>query len=126
MDRAGRHRTCQPCSTLLRYDAMTTLQTGPIITADKEVTARLTLSQWLGVVGAIVLSAGFFYTSLNRLETNITDAAREAKAAAQDAAKALDQSSAVKAELQGALVNLSSKLGRIEGLLERLTQERTK
>lgn len=105
---------------------MTTLQTGPIITADKEVTARLTLSQWLGVVGAIVLSAGFFYTSLNRLETSITDAAREARAAAQDAAKALDQSSAVKAELQGALVNLSAKLGRIEGLLERLTQERTK
>jgi hypothetical protein len=105
---------------------MTTLQTGPIITADKEVTARLTVSQWLGVVASIVLSAGFFYTSLNRLETNITDAAREAKAAAQDAAKALDQSSAVKAELQGALVNLSAKLGRIEGLLERLTQERTK
>ena len=67
---------------------MTTLQTGPLITADKEVTARLTVSQWLGVVGAIVLSAGFFYTSLNRLETSIVDAAREAKAAAADAAGA--------------------------------------
>lgn len=105
---------------------MTTLQTGNPITADREVTAKLTISQWLGVVASIVLSAGFFYTSLNRLETNITDAAREAKSAAQDAAKALDQSSAVKAELQGALVALSSKLGRIEGLLEQLTREQHK
>jgi len=126
MDRAGRHCPCQPCSTLLRTASMKTLQTGPLITADKEVTARLTVSQWLGVVGAIVLSAGFFYTSLNRLETSIVDAAREAKAAAADAAKALDQSTAVKTELQGALVALSAKLGRIEGLLEQLNREQHK
>lgn len=105
---------------------MTTLQSKTDITADREVTARLTIGQWLGVVGSIVLGAGFFYTSLNRLETNITDAAREAKAAAVDAAKALDQSSAVKAELQGALVNLSAKLGRIEGLLEQLARDQHK
>ena len=105
---------------------MTTLQTSNAITADKEVTAKLTISQWLGVVASIVLAAGFFYTSLNRLETNITEAAREAKAAAQDAAKALDQSNAVKTELQGALVALSAKLGRIEGLLEQLNREQHK
>ena len=125
MDRARRHRTCQSCSALLRT-AMTTLQTSNAITADKEVTAKLTISQWLGVVASIVLAAGFFYTSLNRLETNITEAAREAKAAAQDAAKALDQSNAVKTELQGALVALSAKLGRIEGLLEQLNREQHK
>lgn len=105
---------------------MTTLQTSNPITADKEVTAKLTISQWLGVVSSIVLAAGFFYTSLNRLETNIMDAAREAKAAASDAAKALDQSNAVKTELQGALVALSAKLGRIEGLLEQLNREQHK
>ena len=105
---------------------MTTLQTGNPITADKEVTAKLTISQWLGVVASIVLSAGFFYTSLNRLETNIAEAAREAKSAASDATKALDKSNEVKAELQGALVNLSAKLGRIEGLLEQLTREHGK
>ena len=105
---------------------MTTLQTSNPITADKEVTAKLTISQWLGVVCSIVLAAGFFYTSLNRLETNIMDAAREAKAAASDAAKALDQSNAVKTELQGALVALSAKLGRIEGLLEQLNREQHK
>lgn len=102
---------------------MTTLQTGNPITADKEVTAKLTISQWLGVVSSIVLAAGFFYTSLNRMETNIADAAREAKTAAADAAKALQQSTEVKTELQGALVSLSAKLGRIEGLLEQLTRE---
>lgn len=90
---------------------------------DKPITAKMTPGQWLGVVGAIIMAAGFFYATLARLETSINDAARDAKSASQDAAKALDQSNAVKAELQGALVNLSSKLGRIEGLLERLTQE---
>jgi len=105
---------------------MTTLQTGNPITADREVTAKLTITQWLGLVCSIVLAAGFFYTSLNRLETSIVDAAREAKAASADAAKALDQSSAVKTELQGALVALSAKLGRIEGLLEQLNREQHK
>jgi len=90
---------------------------------DKPITAKMTPGQWLGVVGAIVMAAGFFYATLARLETSITDAAREAKSAAADATKALDQSNAVKAELQGALVALSSKLGRIEGLLEQLTRE---
>jgi len=97
--------------------------TDAAFTPEKPITAKMTPAQWLGVVGAIVGATGVFWVNLTRLETNITEAAREARSAAVDAGKALDQSNAVKAELQGALVALSSKLGRIEGLLEQLTRE---
>lgn len=97
--------------------------TGHHINSQDPITARMSAGEWGKVLGLIITTAvgcGVYITSL---QSSVADAAREARSAAADANKALDQSNAVKAELQGALVNLSSKLGRIEGLLERLTQE---
>ena len=88
------------------------------LTPERPITARMTPPQWLGVVGAIVFAAGLVYTNLYRMENAIADAQREAHAAALDATKALDRAGEVKAELQAALMALSAKLGRIEGLLE--------
>jgi hypothetical protein len=88
------------------------------ITPERPITARMTPPQWLGVVGAIVFAAGLVYTNLYRMENAIADAQRDAHAAALDATKALDRAGEVKAELQAALMALSAKLGRIEGLLE--------
>jgi len=97
--------------------------TGHHINASDPITARMSAGEWGKVLGLIITTAvgcGVYITSL---QGSVADAAREARSAAHDAAKALDQSNAVKAELQGALVNLSAKLGRIEGLLERIAQE---
>ncbi len=97
--------------------------TGHNIDPSAPITARMSAGEWAKVLGLIISTAvgcGVYITSL---QSSVADAAREARSAAADANKALDQSNAVKAELQGALVNLSAKLGRIEGLLERLTQE---
>lgn len=91
------------------------------LTPERPITARMTPPQWLGVVGAIVLAAGVFYANLYRLETSVADASREARSAAADATKALDRAGEVKAELQAALMALSAKLGRIEGLLEQIS-----
>lgn len=88
------------------------------LTPERPITARMTPPQWFGVVGSIVFAAGLFYANLYRLETAIADAQRDAHAAAADATKALDRAGEVKAELQAALMALSAKLGRIEGLLE--------
>jgi hypothetical protein len=88
------------------------------ITPERPITARMTPPQWAGVVGAILVAAGLFYTNLYRMENAIADAQRDAHAAALDATKALDRAGEVKAELQAALMALSAKLGRIEGLLE--------
>jgi hypothetical protein len=96
---------------------------GHHINTTDPITARMSAGEWGKVLGLIITTAvgcGVYITSL---QSSVADAAREARSAAADANKALDQSNAVKAELQGALVTLSSKLGRIEGLLERLTQE---
>ena len=101
---------------------MTTMQasrrTDDALTADRPITARMTPPQWAGVVGAILVAAGLFYTNLYRMENAIADAQRDAHSAAADATKALDRAGEVKAELQAALMALSAKLGRIEGLLE--------
>jgi hypothetical protein len=94
--------------------------TDDALTPDRPITARMTPPQWFGVVGAIVFAAGLFYANLYRLETAVADAQRDAHAAALDATKALDRASEVKAELQAALMALSAKLGRIEGLLEQI------
>jgi hypothetical protein len=88
------------------------------LTPERPITARMTPPQWLGVVGSIVFAAGLVYTNLYRMENAIADAKREAHAASLDATKALDQAGEVKAELQAALMALSARLGRIEGLLE--------
>jgi hypothetical protein len=42
------------------------------------------------------------------------------------AEKAVAQTTATQAQLEGALVQLSAKLGRIEGLLEAMRDERAK
>lgn len=90
------------------------------------ITARMSGSEWGKVLALIITTAVGCAVYITSLQGSVADAAREARSAAADASKALDQSNAVKAELQGALVNLSSKLGRIEGLLEQLTRERSK
>jgi hypothetical protein len=102
---------------------MSTLDTGHHITPSDPITARMSAGEWWKVISLIVGTAITGAIYVTNMQGSIADATREAKDAARDAAKALDQSNAVKAELQGALVALSSKLGRIEGLLERLTQE---
>jgi hypothetical protein len=88
------------------------------LTPERPITARMTPPQWAGVVGAILVAAGLFYTNLYRMEAAIAEAQRDAHSAAADATKALDRAGEVKAELQAALMALSAKLGRIEGLLE--------
>jgi hypothetical protein len=60
---------------------------------------------------------------VSSLQANVEKAVAKAEQAAKQAESALDLSTAVKTDLQNALVALSAKLGRIEGLLERLTQE---
>ena len=127
MDWAGRHRTCQPCSTLLRT-AMTTTDTstGHHYTPADPITARMSAGEWAKVLGLIISTAVGCAVYITSLQSSIADAMREARQASIDATKALDKSNEVKAELQGALVNLSAKLGRIEGLLEQLTRERNK
>jgi len=97
--------------------------TGHHITASDPITARMSAGEWGKVLGLLISTAIGCAVYITSMQGSIADAAREAKDAARDAAKALDQSNAVKAELQGALVALSSKLGRIEGLLEQLTRE---
>jgi len=97
--------------------------TGHHFTPADPITARMSGGEWakvLGLIGSSALACGVYITTL---QGSITEATREARSASADATKALDKTNELKAELNGALVNLSAKLGRIEGLLERLTQE---
>jgi uncharacterized protein HemX len=97
--------------------------TGHHYTPADPITARMSAGEWAKVLGLIISTAIGCAAYIISLQGSVTDATREAQQAQRDATKALDKSNEVKAELQGALVNLSSKLGRIEGLLEQLTRE---
>jgi len=97
--------------------------TGHHINANDPITARMSAGEWGKVLGLIITTAVGCAVYITSLQSSVADAIREAQQASHDATKALDKSNEVKAELQGALVNLSAKLGRIEGLLEQLTRE---
>lgn len=81
------------------------------------VHAKATMQQWLAIIvgfGAAIISG---YTML-------ADARSMAKQALELANQAVQQTTAVQTKLEGALVDLGTKLGRIEGLLEAMRSER--
>lgn len=109
---------------------MTTLPSNTAIGPDTPITARMSAGEWgkvIGLMATAVVAGSFYVSSWNASVEKATSKAEQANRLAEQAFKhaedALSQSTAVKADLQNALVALSAKLGRIEGLLERLTQE---
>ena len=97
--------------------------TPPLLDANKPIAAKLLPSQWFGVVGSILVASGVVYTGLFRIDQNVAEAKRQADTAAQMAEKALDQASSMKTQLDSTLMQLSAKLGRIEGLLEAMQKK---
>ncbi len=102
---------------------MTTINSNANIGPDTTITAKMSTSEWGKVLGLIVTAAVSCAMYVSSLQANVEKAVAKAEQAAKQAESALDLSTAVKTDLQNALVALSAKLGRIEGLLERLTQE---
>lgn len=89
------------------------------VDVNKPAGIRATPAQWIGgsLTAATLIIGG--YTVLN-------DAKTMAQQALTLAEKAVNQTTATQAQLEGALVQLSAKLGRIEGLLEGMRDERAK
>lgn len=102
---------------------MTTLQSNTNISPDTTITARMSAGEWAKVLGLVITAVVSCSLYVASLQTSVERAAYKAEQAFKQAEDALNQSTTVKTDLQNALVALSSKLGRIEGLLERLTQE---
>ena len=90
----------------------------PLLDASKPIAAKLLPGQWFGVIGAILVGSGMIYTTLFKMDQSVAEARRQAASAEQMAEKALDQASSMKTQLDSTLMQLSAKLGRIEGLLE--------
>jgi hypothetical protein len=80
---------------------------------------KATPAQWIGggLTAAGIIIAGW---------SMLNDARNMAQSALSLAEKAVAQTTATQAQLEGALVQLSAKLGRIEGLLEGMRDERAK
>jgi len=89
------------------------------VDVNKPAGIKATPAQWIGggITAATIIVGG--YTVLN-------DARTMAQQALTLAEKAVNQTTATQAQLEGALVQLSAKLGRIEGLLEGMRDERSK
>lgn len=102
---------------------MTTLQSNASIGPDMTITAKMSTSEWAKVLGVIIAAAVSCAMYVSSLQAGVEKAVEKAEQAVKQAESALVLSTAVKTDLQNALVALSAKLGRIEGLLERLTQE---
>jgi hypothetical protein len=75
----------------------------------------------VGVIAGILTGAAAVLSGLYHLQTQITEAARNAEQAIGLARKAGEDMQSVRTQVDGALVTISSRLGRIEGLLENLT-----
>jgi hypothetical protein len=92
---------------------------GTNVDMNKPAGIRATPAQWVGgSITALTLVVGGW--------TMLNDARNMAQSALKLAEKAVAETTATQAQLEGALVQLSSKLGRIEGLLEAMRDERTK
>lgn len=102
---------------------MTTIPSNASIGPDSTITARMSASEWGKVIGLVVSAVVTCSIYITSLQSSVERAASKAEQAFKQSEDALQQSTAVKTDLQNALVALSAKLGRIEGLLERLTQE---
>jgi hypothetical protein len=89
------------------------------VDANKPLTARATLSQWIAAISVVGGVAFAVWTSLN-------DSRNMARQALDLAEKAVAKTSETQAQLEGAMVTLSTKLGRIEGLLEAMRDERSR
>jgi hypothetical protein len=83
----------------------------PVIESKTKVTAKFTAQEWIGIIGSFAFVCTYGWTALRNAEA----AAGDAKVTAE---KALSATQATQTQLEGALVQMSAKLGRIEGLLE--------
>jgi len=77
------------------------------VDANKPITGRATIGQWVGGGVLLFCAAGV-----------MIDARTTAGRALELANKAVDATAATQSKVDGALIELGSRLGRIEGLLE--------
>jgi len=89
------------------------------VDVNKPAGIKATPAQW---IGGSITAAGLVIGGW----TMLNDARNMAQSALSLAEKAVAQTTATQAQLEGALVQLSAKLGRIEGLLEGMRDERAK
>lgn len=89
-----------------------------VLSSKTKVTAKFTAQEWMGIITSFAVVCTYGWSSLTEAKT----AALDAKVTAE---KALSATQATQTQLEGALVQMSAKLGRIEGLLE-MMQRSTK
>ena len=73
--------------------------------------AKFTAKEWIGIIGSFGVICTYGWSSLSEAKSS----ANEARIVAE---KALAATQSTQTQLEGALVQMSAKLGRIEGLLE--------
>lgn len=83
----------------------------PVIESKTRLVAKFTAQEWVGIIGSFGLICTYGWSSLSEAKS----AANEARIVAE---KALAATQSTQTQLEGALVQMSAKLGRIEGLLE--------
>jgi hypothetical protein len=92
--------------------------TAPVIESKTRLVAKFTAQEWVGIIGSFGVICTYGWSSLSEAKTS----ANEARIVAE---KALAATQSTQTQLEGALVQMSAKLGRIEGLLE-MMQKGTK
>lgn len=83
------------------------------VDANRSIVGRGTPGQWIAGAGTLLAVAAVMW-----------DARATASRALELATKAVDQTAATQAKVDGALIELGSRLGRIEGLLEAIKAEK--
>lgn len=101
---------------------MSTLQTEHL-SPTTPITAQMGIGEWMKVVGLVISASVACAVYVSSMRSDITQAAAEARQAANDAKAAIVQATEIKRELSDALKDISGQLGYIRGTLERLTQE---
>lgn len=83
----------------------------PVIESKTRLVAKFTAKEWIGIIGSFGVICTYGWSSLSEAKSS----ANEARIVAE---KALAATQSTQTQLEGALVQMSAKLGRIEGLLE--------
>ena len=92
------------------------------IDSQQSIAAKLLPSEWLKLMGAIMGGVFMVAATMYTFKADIHEASGKAEEALRLAQKAGEDMQAVRVQVDGALVNISSRLGRIEGLLENINQ----
>lgn len=87
------------------------------VDVNRPIAARATPGQWAAGIAGLVAAVVAAFAFLN-------DARTMAKQALDLAQKAVDATGATQTKVDSALMDLAGKLGRIEGLLEAIRDER--